>query len=997
VCRIYFRRFRIAVWLVCLLLLGSIVYLNQIGLPGFVKNPLLEKLRAQGIDLQFSRLRWRFYQGIVAENVTFGKANDMEGPKATAAEVAVQLNRQALRHFQLQVDTLRVRHGQITLPVADTNQPGRELAIQNIQTDLLLLPGDQWQLEGLTAGVRGALIKLSGAVSNASAVREWKFRPSERPSPAGVWQARLRYLADALDQINFSSTPDLRLDLRGDARDVLGFHLKILLNTPDAQTPWGSVKQGKVFVRIFPRTGKALTRADVSLEAADAQTPWGTTTNLQINVEFTSLESETNLVHGDLSIKAAAAWTKWANCERPEFSARWTHSFTNPVPLEGEAKFSCQHGHTKWADIAELSVVAGLAGERSGEADETWGWWRPFARYPLDLRAIAAGVETAKLNASRVAWTGQWRGPLLSVTNIEADLPEGALTAFGSLDVATRGVRASLTSSVDPHKIEPVLTEFARNWLGQFTWRAAPELKSEIALTLPAGVWTNAPVAWKTDVQPSLYLNGEFNIDKGGTFRGLPADAARSHFIYSNMVWRLPDLTAIRPEGQIQIVHTSDDRSKDFYWGIKSTIDPMIVRPLLETNAQRGLDLFAFKQPPAIDAEVWGRWHREDLTGIRARVGLTNFAFRGETADGFQTYLQFTNRFLLLTSAQLQRGSQRCSADGVGVDINAGKVYLTNGLSTTDPMVIARAIGPHVARAIEPYQFLTPPLAHVRGTIPTAREQDADLYFDLDGGPFRWWNFRVPHIAGTVHWTGTHLDLNNVAADFYGGMAGGAAGFDFSVPKAADYHFYASVTNASLRRLLDDLSPRTNRLEGVLNADLVITRGNLARANDFDGYGDVHLHDGLIWSIPIFGVFSPALDSIAPGLGSSRASAGDGSFLISNGVLRTDDTEIRSPAMRLRYRGTVNLEGEVGARVEAELLRDVWLVGPLVSTIFWPFSKMFEYKVSGSLSQPHAELLYLGKMVEPFRAPKPTSTASPATNTPAISIPPASASPQTSR
>ncbi len=315
-------------------------------------------------------------------------------------------------------------------------------------------------------------------------------------------------------------------------------------------------------------------------------------------------------------------------------------------------------------------------------------------------------------------------------------------------------------------------------------------------------------------------------------------------------------------------------------------------------------------------------------------------------------------------------------------------VYLTNGVSTTDPMVIARAIGPHVARAIESYQFLTPPLAHVHGTIPTVRNEDADLYFELEGGPFRWWKFHVPQIAGTVHWTGSHLDLNNITADFYGGKVGGAAGFDFSVPKGADYHFYASVTNASLRRLLDDLSPRTNRLEGVLNADIVITRGNLARANDFDGYGDADLRDGLIWSIPIFGIFSPALDSLAPGLGSSRASAGNGSFLINNGVLRTDDTEIRSPAMRLRYRGTVNLDGDVNARVEAELLRDMWLVGPLVSTVFWPFSKMFEYKVSGSVTQPHTELLYLGKMVEPFKQPKPPAPA-PSTNAPAVSLPPA--------
>ena len=59
-CRIYFRRFRITVLLVILALLGALIYLNQSGLPGFVKRPLLEKLRARGVDLEFSRLRLRW-------------------------------------------------------------------------------------------------------------------------------------------------------------------------------------------------------------------------------------------------------------------------------------------------------------------------------------------------------------------------------------------------------------------------------------------------------------------------------------------------------------------------------------------------------------------------------------------------------------------------------------------------------------------------------------------------------------------------------------------------------------------------------------------------------------------------------------------------------------------------------------------------------------------------------------------------------------------------
>ena len=89
--RICFRRFRITVWLLILVLLGGLIYLNQIGLPDFAKKPLLENLRARGLDLQFSRLRLSWYRGIVAENVRFGRADEPLSPRFDARGSAAAL------------------------------------------------------------------------------------------------------------------------------------------------------------------------------------------------------------------------------------------------------------------------------------------------------------------------------------------------------------------------------------------------------------------------------------------------------------------------------------------------------------------------------------------------------------------------------------------------------------------------------------------------------------------------------------------------------------------------------------------------------------------------------------------------------------------------------------------------------------------------------------------------------------------------------------------
>jgi hypothetical protein len=393
---------------------------------------------------------------------------------------------------------------------------------------------------------------------------------------------------------------------------------------------------------------------------------------------------------------------------------------------------------------------------------------------------------------------------------------------------------------------------------------------------------------------------------------------------------------------------------------------------MLDDKGRQAFDLVGFTQPPDLEAELWGRSNNPACLGFRGRVSMTNFTVRGESVGGLQTSFQYTNRVLQFIAPRVQRDNiQRLSADGLTADFNTQVVYLTNGFSTAEPRFIAHAIGPDIERTIEPYVFNQPPVARVYGAIPMYGEEAADLHFDLEGGPFHWWRFTVPQVSGHIHWQGKHLEMDKMQMDFYGGKAHGSAAFDFLPGGSANYRFNITATNTILQFLLADFSSHTNHVEGRLSGDLFVTRANTDHDQDLDGYGSARLADGFLWEIPLFGVFSPVLDSIAPGLGSSRANAGTCTFNIKTGVVHSDDLEIRASGMRLQYRGSVDLNGKLNARVEAELLRDMWLVGPLVSTIFWPVSKLFEYKVTGTLEQPKMEPVFLipKMMLLPFQIP----------------------------
>ncbi len=1015
-CRVYFRWARIAAWLALLGVTGALVYLNQVGLPGFVKRPLLEKLRARGLELEFSRLRLSWYRGIVAENVRFGRAGQPLTPRMTFGQVQVRLNYRALARRQFQVDALALRSGRLVWPVpaANDHQAPRELALENIQTDLRFLPHDEWALDNFKAEFAGARLQLSGTLTHASAARNWTFlRSPAQAQEAGRWEERLAQLADALDQIHFAAPLQLRLNVLGDARDLRRLSVRLVANVPAALTPWGTLSQGRLGARLLQAANSQPPHAELSLGAGSVQTRWADLTNVQLLVRLEPAQDQPTGVNAQLTLKAADARTRWAWASKVQLEAglaplkdqtnlasssivlamervgtqwgsganarltgQWVHGLTNLVPLSAQGRLECAAADTQWCSAGQVRAAIrasrlavaqagpspgdGLGQEPPDPAAPAPGLaWPPWlCRYALDWECEAADLRSGQVTGREAVCSGSWRTPLLTLSNLHAAFDHGQIDLAAGLNVASRELEGRVTLDADAHQLAPLLPEAARRWLDQFTWEQPPRLAARAALVLPA--WTNLQPDWHGQVQTTLRVEGEFNAPRGGAYRGLSVSSAQAHFSYSNQCWRLPDLLLTRPEGRVLATHQNDERAREFYWRVAGSMDPSAARPLLDPGAQRGLEFFTFTQPPVIEAEIWGRQRDGVEIGIQGRVALTNFTFRGEWASGLVTSLRYTNQVLELIDTRLQRSNQVLQAEGLQADFRARKVFLTNGFSTTEPMVVARAIGPHIARTLEPYRFIEPPTVRAHGTIPMEGEEAADLHFQVQSGPFHWLSFNLPRVEAGIYWKGLHLTLSDARMDFYGGQASGSAMFYFDpAHPGADYQMRLSTTNTLLQALIADLSSRSNHLEGRLSGALVLTKANTEDWRQTAGYGALELRDGLIWDIPLFGRLSPALDALVPGLGSSRASAGACSFVIVGGVIRSDNLDIRSPAMRLEYSGTADLKGRLNARVEAMLLRDMPLFGPLVSRVFWPVTKLFEYKVTGTVDEAKMEPLRL--------------------------------------
>ena len=683
---------------------------------------------------------------------------------------------------------------------------------------------------------------------------------------------------------------------------------------------------------------------------------------------------------------------------RPELNARLNgdardvHSFTLNLNARTPGV------QTPWFAVQDLQFAARLSAPADAptNADPAWSFWTNLQPFRLAWTARGTDLRSEILDAGAVECDGVWSAPELAVTTLSARLGDGRLEAAAKLNVATRELSFTNNSSFDLHAVGRLLTEKTRARLAEISWKQPPLLRASGALVLPA--WTNGASDWRDDIEPSVRLRGELAFTNALVDGVAPLDSAWTHFSYGNLIWSLPDLELAQGRTTLDLNIEESEATKNFHCLLGGKLDGEIVRPFLTTsNAVRGFGYLTLNQPLALVLDVRGNLRDFATLSATGRVVATDFAIRGQTVDSVTATLAYTNLTAEFFHPQLSRadGAQKFTAEKATLDLAGERLFIHGGEGYVEPMVVGRAIGPKTALAMQPYQFLAIPNVRVNGCIPLKHRDgevvtdDADARFDIVGDvPFRWRRFETPRITGTIHWLANHLILTNVVSECYGGEAHGWGSFDVQTPgDGTDFLFFLDGTNVDFHAMGTALWSPTNQLKGDLSGTVMVTYANSSDWRTWNGYGQAQLHNGLLWDAPIFGLMSPVLNTLTPGLavGSSRATDGTGRFAMTNGVIFTDSLDIRSLTMRMEYVGTVDLQQNVAARVKAQLLRNTPLFGSLFSTVLWPVSKAFECDVTGTLETPKVTPVYVpGILLAPLHPIRTVEKifASPPTNAP---------------
>jgi hypothetical protein len=996
-----FRWFRIALLILALIVLGCLIRFDTVGLPDFVKARLIAELRAQGLHIKFEALYLKWFRGLVANSVVAAGLESTGSAEFVAREIVLKPDWAALMHLRFDIRSLLVRDGKLTIDVSPANGSSNLFVVDHIQTQLRLLPGDRWELDRFDASSLGARLNLQATLTNASAAQNW-WTPSPTTQGPAAWREILRETVRVAEQMQFSQPPQARLLIHGDAVDPASISADLIVDAHHADTSWGRFTDLLLTARVnrqphtnnevrselelivdgiqLPWLGADSSRLHVDWvrsptnpiptdmkwhwELFEVTTPWGQIPDARFTGHTTRSADDPVRLTTDLSLESGSLQSQWVQFETNRFNLRAIHASDSLVPLEANWDWTATTPTSRWGNAHAFELSGRMTRSLTNTtavASSDWAWWSLLQPYAISWSASLKDANLVDLPLDEVSVSGQWIAPTVTVEKLRASHNAQTLSGSADLDVATRRLRADFDSDLDLRplvtRIEPPIKEVA----GLIRWTTPPRVASHLECTMPA--WTNSTPDLRTETLPTLAITG--GVDAGNIgFREFTIQSLHSTFAYSNDVIRLPELAVIRPEGRADAEFTLNLADQRFHSVVRCGIDPLALVSLFQPSNTPASDVIRFSRPPQLEGEIWGRVTEPGETRVVTNIRAPGVGIRDQAFDEVSGHFEYFNRFIFATNVTVRAGNETASGPELGFDLASTVLYFTNTVGTMDAQRVFRSINPDLATNMSRYTFKNPPQARVNGWIEVRQGRQSDLRVDLSGGPFSYWKFNVPQISGTVAFVNEHVAITNLAAEFYGGSLTGEITVASTATLEPDFRFALEARDTDLHELMNDVWTPTNRLEGTLTGELTITSANAGDWGSWSGYGNVRLRDGYLWDIPLFGIFSPVFNAILPGLGQSRVSGGTATYFITNSVIHTRDLEIRSPAMRLAYKGTIDFDYNVNSRVEARLLRDMWVVGPLVSLVFSPITKMLEYKVTGTLGEPKLEPLLIPKALQ---------------------------------
>jgi hypothetical protein len=400
----------------------------------------------------------------------------------------------------------------------------------------------------------------------------------------------------------------------------------------------------------------------------------------------------------------------------------------------------------------------------------------------------------------------------------------------------------------------------------------------------------------------------------------------------------------------------------------KSRLDgefnPLLLRPLYEHLGVTGIapifECFEYAdRPPRAELEFGCPKSETFVFDMSGEVHIEDGSYQGVPfirADaGILVRHSATNSFVNVAPLAISRQDGKVDG-GLCADLISGLIRF-EGTSTIHPRAALRMIDVLTNEFFRSIAFDGPVRISGTGVVDYAGHGRTDCRLRVDSQRVTWRGFTAENGGFDLQVQNQTSVLSNVRGKFMEG------GFDGSVTLVMPvdgngwpgYRVQGVVTNVDFERLVSLLEPAERpKYRGRFSAEVdlqgVAGEGQGASVR---GRGLIRIEDGRIFSLPVFGGLSSMMTRIIPGLDFVlRQNNAHLAFVVRDGQFRSDQIEIQGDVLSLRGKGRYGMDGKLDFSVQATLMKENDWVSRLLRTITYPISKLFEFRLTGTASEP---------------------------------------------
>ncbi|MEN8865933.1 MAG: AsmA-like C-terminal region-containing protein [Akkermansiaceae bacterium] len=197
---------------ICLAIVGGLIYLNQVGFPGRYGDRLKSELSDRGVYLSFDTLRFDFQRGLVATDVLFYRDEGKSIPLLEGGEMTLNLDKTKALQGKFKLRSLRITQGTAHIPV---DHDGETVTARDINGELKVTETGRIIINDASGLIEGLQIKLSTDLRVSKTIQQEARTPPEDTLKSN------HVLSIVLDELALwtipkEHPPQLAFDIKGD-------------------------------------------------------------------------------------------------------------------------------------------------------------------------------------------------------------------------------------------------------------------------------------------------------------------------------------------------------------------------------------------------------------------------------------------------------------------------------------------------------------------------------------------------------------------------------------------------------------------------------------------------------------------------------------------------------------------------------------------------------------------------------------------------------------